>query len=243
MLEEFTSYCDTHTLIPDYQSAYRKDFSCETSIIKVVNDILWNFENQEVCAMCMIDLSAAFDTEDHQILLQVLQSIFGVSGSALAWFDSYLRPRFCKVNVETKYSTNRPVDCSVLQGSLAGPNLYLAYASTLQEIVPEEVCLNGFADNHSPKRSFKEDDRKAEHTTISILQNCLKDVKLWMDENRLQMNDGKTEFFIFGAKRQLAKCTTTSIDVNNTEVSTSNVVKYLSMWMDSNFTLKDHIVK
>ena len=186
--------------------------------------------------MCRIDLSAAFDMVHHQILLQVLQSRFGVSGSALAWFDSYLQPRLCKVNVGTKYSTNRPLDCSVPQGSLAGPNLYMAYTSTLQEIVSEEVCLNGFADDHSLKRSFKADDRKAEHTTISILQNCLKDVKLWMDENRLQMNDGKT-------KKQLAKCTTTSIDVNNTEVSMSKVVKYLGMWMDSNLTFKDHILK
>ena len=126
VLEQFTKYCDTHKLIPDYQSAYRKYFSCETSIIKVVNDLLWNFENQEVCVMCMIDLSAAFDMVDHQILLQVLQSRFGLSGSGLAWFNSYLWPRFCKVNVGTKYSTNRPLDCSVPQGSLAGPNLYLA---------------------------------------------------------------------------------------------------------------------
>ena len=90
MLKQFTTYCDTHKLIPDYGSAYRKYFNCEISIIKVMNDILWNFENQEVCAMCMIDLSAAFDMVEHQILLQVLQSRFGVSGSALAWFDSYI---------------------------------------------------------------------------------------------------------------------------------------------------------
>ena len=90
VLEQFTTYCDTHKLIPDYQSAYRKNFSCETSIIKAVNDVLWNFENQEVCAMCMTDLSAAFDMLEHQILLQVLQSRIRVSGSALAWFESYL---------------------------------------------------------------------------------------------------------------------------------------------------------
>ena len=89
VLEQFTTYCDTHKLIPDYQSAYRKNFSCETSIIKVVN-VLWNFENQEVCAMCSIDFSTAFDTVDHQILLQVLQSRFRVLGSALSWFESYL---------------------------------------------------------------------------------------------------------------------------------------------------------
>ena len=69
VLEQFTTYCDTHRLIPDNQSAYRKNFSYETSIIKVVNDVLWNFENQEVCAMCMIDLSVAFNMVDHQILL------------------------------------------------------------------------------------------------------------------------------------------------------------------------------
>ena len=151
--------------------------------------------------------------------------------------------RYCKVNVGTKNSTNRPLECSVPQGSLAGPNLYLAFASTLQEIVPEEVCLNRFADDHSLKRSFKTDDRDAEHTTISILQNCLKDVKLWMDENRLKMNDGKTEFIMFGAKKHLTKCTTTSIDVNNTKVSMSKVIKFLGTWMESNLTFKDHIVK
>ena len=90
VLLQFITYCDTHKLISDYQSVYRKNFSCETSIIKVVNDVLWNFENEEVCAMCMIDLSTAFDTVDHQILLKVLQSRFRVLGSALAWFKSYL---------------------------------------------------------------------------------------------------------------------------------------------------------
>ena len=121
-----------------------------------------------------------FDTVDHQILLQVLQSSFRVSGSALAWFESYLWLRFCKVKVVTKFSTIRSLDCSVPQGSLAGPNLYSAYASTLQEVVPGDVGLNGFADDHSLKRSFKADDRKAEQTIISALQNCIMNVKTWI---------------------------------------------------------------
>ena len=106
--------------------------------MKAVNDILWNFENQEVCAMCMIDLSAAFNMVDHQNLLQVLQSRFRLSGSALAWFDLYLQPMFYEGNVGTKYSTNRPLDCSIPQGSIVGSNLYLAYPSTLQEILPKK---------------------------------------------------------------------------------------------------------
>ena len=64
-----------------------------------------------------------------------------------------------------------------------------------------------------------------------------------MDKNRLKMNDGKTEFIMFGAKKQLVKYTTTSIDVNNTKVSMSKVVKYVGTWMESNITFKDNIVK
>ena len=243
ILEQFITYCDTHKLIPDYQSAYRKNFSCETSIIKVVNDVLWNFENQEVCVMCMEGLSTAFDTVDHPILLQVLQSRFGVSGSALARFELYLQPSFFKAKVGTIFSTIRSLDCSVSQESLAGPNPYSASASTLQEDVPDDVGLNGFADDHSLKRSFKADERKAKQTVISALQNCLMNVRTWMDENRLKMNDGKTEFIMFGAKKQLAKCKTTSIDVNKTVVNNSEVVKYLGTWMDCNLTFKDHIGK
>ena len=142
-----------------------------------------------------------------------------------------------------KFSTIRSLDCLVPQGSLAGPNLYSAFVSTLQEVVPDDVGLNGFADEHSLKRSFKADDRKAGQSTISALQNCLMNVKTWMDENRLKMNDGKTEFIMFGAKKQLAKCKTTSIDVNKTVVNNSEVVKYLGTWMDCNLTFKDHIVK
>ena len=129
------------------------------------------------------------------------------------------------------------------QGSLAGPNLYSAYASTLQEVVPDDVGLNGFADDHSLKRSFKADDRNAEQPIISALQDCLKNVKTWMDENRLKMNDGKMEFIMYGAKKQLAKCKTTSIDINKTVVNNSEVVKYLGTWMDCTLTFNDHIVK
>ena len=93
------------------------------------------------------------------------------------------------------------------------------------------------------KDLFKADDTKAKQTVISALQNCLVNVKTLMDENRLKMNDEKMEFTMFGAKKQLAKCKTTSIDVNKTVVNNSEVVKYLGTWMDCNLTFKDHIVK
>ena len=69
-----------------YQSAYRKNFSCETALIKITNDCLWNMENQRIRAIVAIDLSAAFDTVDHQILIDILNKRFNIEGVALEWF-------------------------------------------------------------------------------------------------------------------------------------------------------------
>ena len=100
-----TVHCSlcANKLLPE--SAYRTNFSCETALVKLHNDILWSMEQQRITAIIAIDLSAAFDTVDHDILLDVLHNQFGIWETALAWYDSYLRPRSLKVNVSSAYST------------------------------------------------------------------------------------------------------------------------------------------
>ena len=78
---------------PDYQSAYRQSYSCEMALVRLMNDILWNMECSDVTAFIAINLSAAFDTVDQGILLDVLQYHFGVTGMVRKWFNSYLSPR------------------------------------------------------------------------------------------------------------------------------------------------------
>ena len=136
--------------------------SCETSLLKIINDMLWAMERKNVTAMVVMDLSAAFDTVDHDILLSILENKFGIKDVALRWFESYLRPRSCKVSINPAYSAEKQLPFSVPQGSCAGPSLFLAYASTLQEVksIAEHepgkhaISLNGFADDHSIKKSF-----------------------------------------------------------------------------------------
>ena len=97
VLEQFNEYCTNFNLYPEYQSAYRKNFSCETALLKIVNDILWKMEDQKVTALACIDFSAAFDTVDHSTLLEVMRVKFGIKETALRWFSSYLYPRdHCK---------------------------------------------------------------------------------------------------------------------------------------------------
>lgn len=77
-------------LYPLLQSAYRTGYSTETALLKVNSDILFSMDEQRVTLLVLLDLSAAFDTVNHQVLLKRLESCFGISGTALSWFKSYL---------------------------------------------------------------------------------------------------------------------------------------------------------
>ena len=100
MLLQLSQHCDNHNLQPDYQSAYREHYSCETAVLKVSNDILWAMESLAVTSLVALDLSAAFDTVDHDILLSILKNKYGIHTKALKWFNEYLRPRSFKVAVK-----------------------------------------------------------------------------------------------------------------------------------------------
>jgi hypothetical protein len=94
------SYLVSNNLFPLCQSSYRKYHSTETALLKLKNDILMNMNNQEVTLLVLLDLTAAFDTVDHSILLKRLQQDFGISGTVLSWFSSYLSGRSQKVVID-----------------------------------------------------------------------------------------------------------------------------------------------
>ena len=77
-LTQFNDHCRKCNLMPDYQFAYRENYNCETALIKIVDDILWSMEKGKVTALMALDLSAAFNTVDHEVLLRVLQKRFGI---------------------------------------------------------------------------------------------------------------------------------------------------------------------
>ena len=205
VLTRFNEHCDNHSLLLDYQSAYRHNYSCETSLLKIINVMLWAMERKNVTAMVVMDLSAAFNTVDHDILLSVLENKFGMKDVALKWFESCLRPRSCKVSIKSAYSAEKQLSFSVPQGSCAGPSLFLAYASTLQEVKSIAECkpgtpaivLNGFADDHSIKKEFHPATDNQEINCIADLEHCMGEVQIWMDQNCLKLNNAKTELILF----------------------------------------------
>ena len=111
--------------LPVHQSSYRQFHSTETALLKVQSDILSNVDKQEVTLLVLLDLSAAFDTVDHNSLINILESDFGICGDVLEWFRSYLTVRVQRVIVNQQSSKTFNLNYGVPQGSCLGPVLFL----------------------------------------------------------------------------------------------------------------------
>ena len=123
MLKQLNRHNEQYQLRPSYQSAYLQHHSCETSLLKLTNNNLWSMEDKNITLVLALDLSAAFDMVDHDILLQVLKNQYGIDGKALDWYDSYQDLVWYKFKGQK--SKPQPLEFSVPQGSCRGPVLYL----------------------------------------------------------------------------------------------------------------------
>ena len=117
----------------------RRIANTETALVRVQNDILRAVDQHSDVVLVLLDLSAAFDTVDHRILLQRLRDRFRVHGDALAWCTSYLCDRQQSVVIGDKVSATHVMDCSVPQGSVAGPFMFTVYAAPLEDLLDHTV--------------------------------------------------------------------------------------------------------
>ena len=182
-LKQFIKHCDDNSLCPTYQSAYRKNYSCNTALVKLFDDQMCLMEQQKVNLLVAIDLPAAFDMVDHGILIDVLDIAFNVWGKSLDWFNSYLYPRSCKVNIGE---------------SLCGPVLYNAYASTMNTVVQPAIVIHAYAEDHALRKEFNSSIPQEEVETAKSLSKSLDKIKDWINSCHLKMNSDKTEVILLG---------------------------------------------
>ena len=134
----------------------------ETTLLNMCDNILkiWKIKNVHQLYAWALDLSAAFDTVNHKILLDVLKSYFGITEQALAWISSYPSNRKFLVQIGQFTSKIVEIDFSVPQGSILGPIQFNCYASTLMEIIPDsnDRFLSGYAEHHAIIHSFNPDN-------------------------------------------------------------------------------------
>ena len=224
-----------------YQSQYgfRKSHSCETAIMELVSSIIKGKADGLHTLALFIDLSKAFDTIDHKILLDKLDT-YGIRGIANDWFRSYLTNRQMRVKCcvsstgECEHSNYRPLRHGAPQGSCLGPLIFLIFTNDLHRQI-ENCNTILFADDTALYKT---------HRNLNYLRWSIEDdmsrLADWYKANKLSMNVGKTVCVLFH-KNSIP--ITTSIKVDSMEICSVREVKYLGMWLDSQLNWSSHIEK
>jgi hypothetical protein len=184
--QQLTRYLESESLLPQNQSAYRANHSTETAVLRVFSDLVSESDAGNISLMALLDLSAAFDTVDYEILFRRLEADCGIVGTALSWIKSYLTGRKQAVRCGGALSVTSSLACGVPQGSVLGPLLFLVYTSGLDEVIRRHDLKNhAYADDAQIYGSCKPGDSDALRVTML---DCINDVNVWMSSNRLKLN-------------------------------------------------------
>ena len=221
------------------QSAYRDGHSTETALLRIQNDVLRDIDSKRCVFLVLLDLSAAFDTVDHQILLTRLSERFGIEGRALQWITSYLSDRKQFVVVNGTRSQEHSLDCNVPQGSVLGPGLFGDYGSPIGDIFRKHgIEFHIYADDTQVYLSFPVEE---EAQALTKLEDCIAEVRLWMAKNYLKLNDEKTDFIILGSKHNLKKVTTSHVTIGDAKIVPSEYVKNIGACLDKEMQLEKQV--
>uniref|UniRef100_A0A3B3Y420 Reverse transcriptase domain-containing protein n=1 Tax=Poecilia mexicana TaxID=48701 RepID=A0A3B3Y420_9TELE len=228
-----------HNFYEKFQSGFRSAHSTETALVRVMNDLLMTADQGSPSLLLLLDLSAAFDTVNHTILLNRLQSEIGLSGTALKWFHSYLTNRTEYVSLGQSKSSTHTVTCGVPQGSVLGPTLFTIYMLPLGHIINKhKVSFHCYADD---TQLYMKMDSTSPTALPSSLQLCLEEIKAWMTANSLRLNSNKMDVILLGTPHQTQSSNLSSISIFGLNIPFSTTVTNLGVRIDSNLTFNSHI--
>ena len=230
--KQLMPFLERTKVISQDQSAYLGGHSTQTSLHRVVDALLDNFNEGEYTAACVFDISKCFDTINHVNLLHKLDK-YGISGDALAWFRSYLSDRTQLTYCHNVLSTSGGLSFGVPQGSILGPLLFLLYINDVQNFGTNGCIINIYADDLLVFTSGKN-----LHELQKRLQGAVDSICTWYQQNRLKVNPKKSKLIVFGTKRQLRLVNEQNfvISYNGLNIPLVNEVKYLGLILQNDLS-------
>ena len=220
------------------QYGFREKHSCEQAIGQVLGNVLKGLENHLHSAVVLLDLSKAFDTIEHHILLKKLE-LYGIRGVALSWFESYLTNRKLRAKCRTTSNCNEvlsdefTVNYGTPQGSCLGPLIFLIFVNDLSLHLENTVCVQ-FADD----TSLIFIHRNLVYLNY-LVESQLAAIQDWFYANRLTLNVEKSSYLLFSNSKTAKN--RFNVNLNGTTLPRVNQAKLLGTWIDDKLTWDYHV--
>lgn len=228
------SYISKNKILYSKQYGFRQNHSTEMALIELVDQISQSNDDKQFTIGIFIDLSKAFDTINHELLLKKL-NYYGIRGLPLKWFANYLTNRKQYLSFNTTESTMETIVCGVPQGSILGPLLFILYINDLAN-TSNLLQFIIFADDTN---IFYTD--KNFRTMLEITNKELEKVSLWFKINKLSLNTSKTQFIIFCNKSKNYHRNQSHVYIDEVDIRQVNHTKFLGVTIDETLNWEYHL--
>ena len=235
--DQLYNFLTNEDIISNHQSGLRSLHSTLTALLEATDNWVFNIDRGNVNAVVFVDLKKAFDTVDHDILLSKM-SLYGIQGTALHWFKSYLANRTQRCLVNGSLSEICSLKCGVPQGTILGPLLFLIYINDLPNCLT--LC--------QPRMYV--DDTHITYAGVDVnsiqlnLNYDLDKLNKWLISNKLNLNSAKTKFMLTGSRQKLSTLSNPlKLSIDNVAIEHGSSVKSLGIFIDENLRWQTHIDK
>ena len=234
MHKKLSSFLSINNIIVPSQYGFRENHSTIDAISELVGNVLRGFDGNAMTLTVMLDISKAFDTLNHRILLDKLAH-YGIRGIALSWFGSYLKGRTQAVTYNGVQSKFASIPNGVPQGSILGPLLYTLYTNDLWKSISFSGIIQ-YADDTTIYLSGTN-----LHTLSQNINKDLNSIFNWFSCNRLALSANKTVAICFKKARTEISLDDIKLEINNVPINLVTSTKLLGLYLDCSLTWEVHI--